>query len=79
MGNQNLNYVGTSDRRANRNESWDSFSVFVYRRGTYDLVAFKFILVSFSALAIFRRYFQSAASSTLRSLFYSQTFMHCSF
>ena len=44
----------TSDCRAKRSEIWDSQVVFQDIRGTFGLVAFKVILRSFGALAIFR-------------------------
>ena len=44
----------TSDRRAKRSEIWDSWVVIQHIRGTFGLLAFKVILRSFGALAIFR-------------------------
>ena len=43
----------TSDRRAKENEIWDSWVLVQHIRGTFGLLAFKFILRSFGALAIF--------------------------
>ena len=43
----------TSDRRAKRSESWDSWVVIEHIRGTFGLLAFRVILGSFGALAVF--------------------------
>ncbi len=45
----------TSDRRAKWSELWDSWVVVQHIRGTFGLLAFKVILGSFGALAIFRK------------------------
>ncbi len=44
----------TSDRRATRSEIWDSWVLYTTYKGTFGLLAFKVILGSFGALAIFR-------------------------
>ena len=44
----------TSDRRAKRNEMWDSRVVVQHIWGTFSLVAFKVILRSFGRLSMFR-------------------------
>ncbi len=43
-----------SSRRAKRSEIWDSWVLIQHIRGTFGLLAFKVILRSFGALAIFR-------------------------
>ncbi len=43
-----------SDRGTKRSEIWDSWVVMQHIKGTFGLLAFKVILRSFSALAIFR-------------------------
>ncbi len=43
-----------SDRRAKRSEIWDSWVLIQHIRGSFGLLAFKVILGSFGALAIFR-------------------------
>ena len=45
----------TSDRRAKPSEIWGSWVVLHHVWGTFGLVALKFILGSFGALAIFRK------------------------
>ncbi len=43
----------TSDRRAKQSDMWDSQAEIEYIWGTFGIVAFKVILESFSALAVF--------------------------
>ncbi len=42
-----------SNRRAKRSEIWDSWVVTIHIRGTFGILAFKVILGSFGAFAIF--------------------------